>query len=204
MRLSQQEDVPDVRFHSNLRQLLRQLPYPKGHVRYLLLRQQSRVLRQLCVRVGVFVHEPLLRKTFVRRIVVVHLDAIVLFEQRVDDARGRAAAVLGAAHLGVGRRRERGFATVGDVSLEDDLRGPSADEKRWESGRRAYFKSLVVAVHAIETSSVVVCRLALREHVSLIASANKRVAMTCGNAAIPRLRPSDPAPNDQIVAKPCC
>jgi hypothetical protein len=130
MRLSQQEDVPDVRLHSNLRQLLRQLSYSKGHVRYLLLRQQSRVLRQLCVRVGVFVHEPLLRKTFVRRFVVVHLDAIVLLEERVDDARSRAAAVLGAAHLGVGRRRKGGFATVGDVSLEDDLRRPSADEKR--------------------------------------------------------------------------
>jgi hypothetical protein len=61
-----------------------------------------------------------------------------------------------------------------------------------------------VTVYAIEASSIVVCRLALREHVSLIASANKRVAMTCGNAAIPRLRPSDPAPNDQSGVKPCC
>lgn len=40
----------------------------------------------------------------------------------MHDASSRAAAILRAAGFGIDRGREGGFATVGEVAFEDDLR----------------------------------------------------------------------------------
>jgi hypothetical protein len=123
MRLAEYEDVLHMQLQPNLRQLLRQLAYPKCHIRELLLCQQPRVFCVLSVALRVLVDKLLLRETLVGLRMVFNRQAIVFFEKCVDDAcRGLAAIFRAGRHFARGVWGERGFATMPGISaFEDDL-----------------------------------------------------------------------------------
>lgn len=50
MCFSQYEDIPNMEFQPDLGELLRQLPYPKSHLRNLMLGQQAGMVGLLGLR----------------------------------------------------------------------------------------------------------------------------------------------------------
>jgi hypothetical protein len=52
---------------------------------------------------------------------VLHLDTIMFFEERMHNTCGGSAVVRRSTRRRCVRRGKGGFATVGEVALEDDL-----------------------------------------------------------------------------------
>jgi hypothetical protein len=69
----------------------------------------------------VFVYTSLLTQTLVRGVMVLHLDTIMFFEERMHNTCGGSAVVRRSTRRRCVRRGKGGFATVGEVALEDDL-----------------------------------------------------------------------------------